>query len=107
MIIKVYSIFDKKAETYGPPFFMLKEQMAVRAFSDISNDMSTMLSKHPEDYELYEIGEYNDNTADIKQNSKRFIVNALSVKRVIKDVIDLTSSPIGNGKKNINKVEVA
>jgi hypothetical protein len=58
MIQKVFSVYDCKAEAYLQPFFMMSKGEAVRGFSDLANDSSTSFYKHPEDYTLFEIGEY-------------------------------------------------
>lgn len=60
MITKMFSIYDSKAAVFGVPFFMPKEQMALRAFSDLCNDKSSLAGMHPEDFSLFEIGEFDD-----------------------------------------------
>ena len=60
MLSKVFSVFDSKSETYMTPFFMKTKGEALRAFTDISNDDTHQIGKHPEDYTLFEIGEYDD-----------------------------------------------
>ena len=39
--------------------------MAVRAFADQANDETSTIQKHPEDYTLFHLGGYDDNTAEI------------------------------------------
>ena len=60
MILKVFSIRDIKADAYDKPFFLATVGQAVRAFSDEVERSDSMLNKHPEDYILFELGEYND-----------------------------------------------
>lgn len=62
MILKAFAIYDSKALCYGVPFFMASVGSAVRAFGDLANDRQSTVSKHPSDYVLYGIGEYDDNT---------------------------------------------
>lgn len=61
MITKAYSVFDVKASVYGTPFFFHNDKMAIRVFSDLVNDPSSSLNRHPEDYSLWSLGEYDDN----------------------------------------------
>lgn len=56
----MFSIRDIKANAYCNPFFMSARGEAVRAFADLVEDVKTGVNKHPEDYELFEIGEFDD-----------------------------------------------
>lgn len=62
MITKVFSVYDSKAKAYGVPFFMPSSGVAVRAFSDLSNDPQSMVFRHANDFVLYEIGSFDDNS---------------------------------------------
>lgn len=60
MILKAYAIYDNKGLIYHAPFFMVSKGQAVRALTDLVNDATTSIAKHPGDYVLYEIGQYDD-----------------------------------------------
>lgn len=60
MILKVFSVYDTKAMCYGVPFFMGSVGAAVRAFGDLASDKQSSVAKHPSDYILYQIGEFED-----------------------------------------------
>lgn len=62
MIQKIYTVYDSKLEAYMQPFFMQSKGQAVRAFTDSVNDQTTQFNKHPEDFTLFELGEYDDST---------------------------------------------
>lgn len=62
MITKVLAVFDNKVGTFAQPFFSQTLSSAKRAFADACSDPSTMLSKHPEDYTLFLLGDFNDET---------------------------------------------
>lgn len=66
MKTKVFSIYDSKAQMFNLPFFMVTTPAALRSFSDLVNDPQTMINKHPGDFVLYEIGEYDDSTAKME-----------------------------------------
>lgn len=68
MLHKIYSIHDKKAEAYLPPFFLHSQGMAIRAFSDLVKQEKHPFHLHPEDYTLFEIGEYDDTSGRITPN---------------------------------------
>ena len=61
----LFSIYDSKAQAYFPPFCLHNPQMAIRQFSDMVNDPETRISKHAEDYTLFQIGEFDDSNAKI------------------------------------------
>lgn len=65
MITKVFSVFDTKLACYGTPFFMLTRGAAIRTFSDLSNDEKSSINKHPHDYCLFELGEFDDVKGEI------------------------------------------
>lgn len=64
--LKIYSIYDKKALAYTNPFYYHQKGQAIRALEDAVNDPQNPLSKHPEDFTLYELGEWDDTTGAIK-----------------------------------------
>lgn len=65
MKTKMFAVYDAKAKMFAVPFFMQTLGMALRAFQDITGDPNTMIARHPEDFTLYEIGEYDDSTAEV------------------------------------------
>lgn len=62
MILRAYSIYDRKALQYHPPFYASTDASAVRSLADLANDNQTTVGRHPADYVLYHIGEYDDQT---------------------------------------------
>lgn len=61
----VMTVRDAKAQLFGRPFFVQSQAHAIRAFErdinakpqgDAINDFFT----HPDDFELFELGEYDD-----------------------------------------------
>lgn len=62
MISKVFSVFDTAAQAYGQPVFAPSRGIAVRAFGDQINREAddNQFFKHPDDFEFYEVGEWND-----------------------------------------------
>lgn len=64
MIQQVFCYFDSKAEVYLQPFFAQAKGSAIRSFSDLVNDASSTFGKHPSDFVLFYIGEYNHQNAE-------------------------------------------
>lgn len=65
MILKIFSVYDVKAEAYLPPFYVASKGAAVRSFSDAASDPTHNFCKHAEDFTLFELGEFNDETGRI------------------------------------------
>jgi hypothetical protein len=55
-VLYAYSIRDIKTNAFGAPFFLPSHAAAMRAFSDLTRDPQSMISKHPEDFTLHAIG---------------------------------------------------
>lgn len=62
MLLKTFSVYDSKAMAYLQPFFSESVGSAIRAFGDAANDPNVPFNKHPGDYQLYEIGTFDNNT---------------------------------------------
>lgn len=65
MKVTIVSTYDEKAGAFSQPMFYPKKEAARRAFSDATADKQTMLSKHPSDYKLYKIGEFDELTGEL------------------------------------------
>lgn len=63
MVLKVYSVYDEKAQAYHTPYFFPNDGIAQRGFSDVAMDQKTEICRHKEDYSLYLIGEYDNTSA--------------------------------------------
>lgn len=62
MKLFVFSIFDSKAEAFNTPIFLPAKGQATRTFEDQVNDESSPFNKHPGDYTLFLIGEFDTDT---------------------------------------------
>lgn len=61
MIHRAYSVKDLKAGAYAPPFFMPRPEVAIRAFGDAVVNTDQLMRRHPDDFVLYCVGEFDDN----------------------------------------------
>lgn len=105
MITKMFSVFDSKAGNFSPPFFMVNVGAALRAFVDIANDRDTAIARHPEDYSLFLIGEFDDLTGEVKMQQHENLGNAASYKKPSFDP-GLVGSSIGPGRRFVTVEEV-
>lgn len=65
MKLKLFSVFDSKVSAYLPPICMRTTPEAIRGFSAAVGDSGHQFHKHAEDYTLFEIGSWDDQTAAI------------------------------------------
>ena len=75
-MLKIYCVRDIKSESYGVPFFAENDRIACRSFCDLVADTNTVISRHPEDFTLVCIGEYDQLCAELKPCKYRFVCNA-------------------------------
>jgi len=83
MKLNAYSIFDNKALVYQMPFFAPNDGHAVRAFGDIANSSDTLVGRHPGDFSLFHVGEYDDQNASLSGLSPlRHVIDAVALVRL-------------------------
>lgn len=57
--MKLFSIYDEKADSYSQPFTAAANGLAIRQLQELVNDKTTTISKYPEDFSLYFIGDFD------------------------------------------------
>ena len=64
MKLNICSVKDRAADAFGRPMFVPSTGVAIRSFSDELNrsDADNQLYNHPDDFDLYEFGVFDDNT---------------------------------------------
>lgn len=102
MKIKVFSVFDNKGGNYGTPFFALEDGLAARLFGDLVNDNQSTVNKHPEDFSLFRIAEFDDQEGKIKPQNPVHLTNAIALMRIHKP-IDVSQVPIDEMTSKNNK----
>ena len=61
-----YAVYDRKAELYSQPFLEIKDGTAIRAVQDIViNNKDHAFAKHPSDFSLHRLGEFDEQTGVI------------------------------------------
>ena len=78
MIQIIVSVKDTAAQAFGRPIFVPSVAVAVRSLRDEVNrkDSTDDLAKHPDDFELYEIGSFDDSTGIIEVIDPRLVARA-------------------------------
>lgn len=65
MILKMFTVYDSKIAAYLSPFYEQAIGQAVRAFEDTCKDPNHVFAKHPPDFTLFYIGEFDDQDCKI------------------------------------------
>lgn len=70
----LYSVYDKKAQYFAPPFAARNNGEALRMFQMLVNDKNTTPGKYPEDYNLAILGEFDDVSGKVVPNEQVVIL---------------------------------
>lgn len=61
MIVQVYSVRDRKADTFGRPIFAPNLGVLVRDIQEVlRTDSQSTMSRFPHDFQLYRLGDFDD-----------------------------------------------
>ena len=61
MLYRLFSIYDVKAQVYLVPFTEKTIGSAIRLFAHSCQNPDTLFYKHPEDFTLFHLGDFDDN----------------------------------------------
>lgn len=62
MKMLAFCLYDTKTGVYHVPFFFPHPALAIRAIGDLAGDQSTHVGRHPMDFALFHIGDFDDQT---------------------------------------------
>lgn len=80
-VLGVYSVYDSKAELYMQPFFAMNSAVAARMFSEVALDQGHTFGKHPSDYSLWKVGEFDQSIGLVEgEKMKELVLNAWEIK---------------------------
>ena len=86
MQLKAFSIRDAKAGVFNTPFFQKSIGEAERNFDKLCKDSSSMVAQYPDDFDLYLIGEYDDQSGNIKcLDTPQHLVKAAMLRKAALD----------------------
>ncbi|AXH75919.1 MAG: nonstructural protein [Microviridae sp.] len=64
MRLKIFVVRDRATDQFGTPMFLVSSGQAIRSFTDEVNrsDKDNQIFMHPDDFDLYLLGEYDSDT---------------------------------------------
>lgn len=66
MKVGIFAIYDSQVCAYLNPFVTSHPSLAKRSFQAVANDPSSQICHHPQDFTLFEVGEWDDETGVVK-----------------------------------------
>lgn len=78
VVIPVYSVYDKKAKTYSPPFLASRHSVALRMVTASCSDTNSLIRLYPHDYRLDHIGFFCESTGVLSSLTEKEIVVEMS-----------------------------
>lgn len=63
---KIFVLKDDKSATYGPPIVEQTRGMLIRSIQEGLAQGTAIWAKHPQDFTLFEMGEYDPRTGNIE-----------------------------------------
>lgn len=78
----IYSIYDKKAEIYLPPFMEAANGTAIRKMQDMVADANpnNVLHHHSADFDLVKLGEFSEISGGIIVKDTEVLINLAQLK---------------------------
>jgi hypothetical protein len=77
----VCAVKDRAIDAFNRPIYVPTIGVAIRSFNDEVARKDSEMSNHPEDYDLYELGQWDDQTAVyVALEQPRVITRAQDVK---------------------------
>lgn len=85
MILLAFAIRDNKAEAFNTPFFAPTRGLAVRSFQEAVNDPASPFAKYPDDFTLFQVGSFDDNTGRLSaEDIPAVVISAIELQTEIK-----------------------
>ena len=66
-VMQLFSLYDRTADLFGVLFLAENPAIAIRAFHDsiLKPSTSSDIANHPDDFELYLVGEWDHSTGSL------------------------------------------
>lgn len=92
----IYSTFDMKAKLWSRPQPAGNVGQMLRSWEDLANDKTHPVGQHPEDYALYQIGEWDDVEGVIESYMHKVSMGRASDFVKVSSNKTTNNTPIGN-----------
>lgn len=93
VLLRLYSIYDDKAEQFSPPQVYHNDMLALRAFEGLVNNDEMLINSYPEDFSIYYIGNIGDTDGRYYIESSDESRVPILVGRAVDYVQDIDNDP--------------
>lgn len=84
--MNLYAIRDVKADTYIALHPMQSDVLAQRGLTEALANPQSDLSRYPEDFQLYQLGEWDSNSGELKSlRAPRFVCSVVELAAAARD----------------------
>lgn len=98
MRLRCYSLYDRKTLAYFPPYYAATDGAAVRTFSDAVGDVNSQIGRHPNDYVLFYVGEFDDtNGAMLAASPLAHVIDGSALVAALQSEIPFPDRATGRG----------
>jgi len=81
--LNAYAVRDSKADKYNRPYFIGTHGEAIRAFADACRKDGNVMAEHPEDFNLYFIGTFDEESGELDSVKPLHLASALDGKKPV------------------------
>lgn len=100
MILKVFSVYDGKIKVFLRPFVDQHTGSALRSFEEACKEPSSPFAKFPQDFVLYEVGTFDDESGKLVEYSPKIqIATPIEFIKKPMSASPLTRKPSVSGKE--------
>lgn len=86
MKLTALSIYDSKIQAFLPPFYVRQEAQGIRWFQEQLLDANTDFGKYPEDYTLFAVHVWDDDTGMLDESGAMSaptqVINGLTAREL-------------------------
>jgi len=75
-MLKLFSIYDGKIRSFMRPFLDAHTGSALRSFEEACKEPSSPFAKFPQDFVMYEIGTFNEESGEVISYSPKIQIAA-------------------------------
>jgi len=79
MLVKCYAVLDAKINDFHLAIFDIQDAGAIRQFHDAVKDPQTKWNKHPEDFSLWSVGDFDTSNGTMIGSIPKNLINALAI----------------------------
>ncbi len=92
MILKMFTIYDRKSCIHQPPAYCHNAGHAMRVFMGLFRKAGTVYNEFPEDFQVFEVGTFDDQSAELVKLERPHMICAgpelVEKKEIVSDVGD-------------------